>query len=196
MAIVALTADQKLAEADLEGSGASTSHAPELKEKFNDVVDKVNELVAIGSDDIANDSGVTGTTISDAIDQLDTDLGDRIEGSVAAVDLKDAGATDYTIALGGTTGKRFVPTKVAVRCKTATALTGDAKIKIGTALGGEQVAAEITLTGLNVVDEVYVATPADGVRAVAADATIHVQVSSPDSGTSGTADVSIIGFEV
>jgi len=163
------------------------------------------DIGGLDSDDIANASGVAGATTSAALDQNATDIGinaaailamEQVVGAVASVDLKDPGTTDYTIALTGTAGKKLVPTKVAIELDAGVLVTGDGKIKIGLSLGGEEVLAELTLTGQTAVGEVFIATPADGVRDVDADATIHVQVSGPDSGTSGEATVTVIGYEV
>lgn len=47
----------------------------------NAVWKEVAGTPTLGSDDITNDSGVTGATVTDALDQLDTDLGSKADQS-------------------------------------------------------------------------------------------------------------------
>lgn len=160
---------------------------------------------AAKTSDVENDSTVVGASASDA---LETNAAaavtnaaavaalDMVEGVVTDVDLKDGGSTDYAITLNGTAGKRFIPTHVAAKCLTEDTLSGDAEIEVGNTLSGVEILAATTLTGLDTVDEVFLALAAAGIYDTAADGTIHVQVSSADSGTSGTCEVTVKGYEV
>jgi hypothetical protein len=106
--------------------------------------------------------------------------------TIAGINMKDAGGTDYSGTLPGDGSKTFAPTIAIFTCRTATALNGDVQVRIGLSLGGTEILPATALTGLDAVDETYVVQMAGHFDAIPDNSTIHVQVSTADSGTAGT----------
>jgi len=165
---------ETLTHDDLAGSGAAEEHTEALKTKVNAAIAQVN-------------------TNSPVVETLDA-RGDQVE--VDEIDLTDDGSTDYTVDLNGDGDGEFVLEDVIVQCLTEDTLTGDAEIKIGTTTDGDELLAATALTGLDAVGDTFKIAVAGLLPTVSDDATLHVTVSSADSGTSGTAKVQLSGKRI
>jgi hypothetical protein len=135
--------------------------------------------------------------LTDSSGRLTRDYGDvrYPEAVITGIDLKDGGTTNYSAALGGDGNKTFVPTTVIFTCRTASALSGDVQVRVGTSHGGTEVMGDTTLTALDTVDESYIVQLSGVKGPIANNATLYVQVTSADTGTSGTMDATIEGRE-
>ena len=114
-------------------------------------------------------------------------------GEVTGVSLVDAGATNYTITLPGTSGEQARINSITVLCTADNTLSGDAKIKIGTAHAGEQILSEwdVEVDAENETNTVL--NTGLNTNAVTGNDVLYIQVSSADSGTSGTITVVVEG---
>jgi len=165
---------ERLTQEDLAGSGAAEEHTAALKSKVNAAIDQVN-------------------TNSPVVETLDA-RGDQVE--IDEIDLKDAGTTDYSADLGGDGTGEFVLEDVIVQCLTEDTLSGDAEITVGTTALGTELLAATALTALDAVGDTFKIAIVGLLPTVADNATLHVAVSSADSGTSGTAKVSLSGRRI
>lgn len=115
--------------------------------------------------------------------------------TVGGVDLKDDGSTDYEITLDGEADEQFIPLRYAVRIDDGVLLQGDAEISVGTTAGDDDVLA--TTDGIQASAVGSVCSPEFGwgnvVPLIAGDDTLHIMVSSADSGTSGEATFMVMG---
>lgn len=118
------------------------------------------------------------------------------EVTITGIDVKDAGATDYSGALPGDGTKRFVPLYAIFTCLTDNALNGDVQVKMGLSLGGTEILPATPLTGLDDSGKSYLVVMAGLFASILDNATLHVQVSTPDSGTSGTMKCFIVGRSI
>jgi len=139
----------------------------------------------------ADDDGIIDALETPAYQQLST---------TQAVDLISA-ASDTSSALGGVVTDDFIPTRILVDT-TAVAggvPNGDAAITIGTAAGGTQILPATTLTGLTAVGTKHVIAITGDLPLIAANATLHIRVTTADTGaglTTCTANVIIQGTYV
>ena len=133
---------------------------------------------------------------------FDTPFLDGIESSegepdvtISGIDLKDGGATDFTGTLPGDGTKTFIPTLMVFHCTAAAApLNGDAQVKVGLSLGGTEILPATTLTSINAVDEGFVVALTGHFDPIPDNSTIHVQVSSADTGAgTGTVQAKLEG---
>jgi hypothetical protein len=106
---------------------------------------------------------------------------------------------NFNAAVGGTNANQFVPLQIVCICTAEVgALNGDAQIQIGTSAGGAELMAAFPLTGLVDPNQKYVALFTGHVPVLAGDATLHVRVTSADTGAAAGdfLDVYIIGREI
>jgi hypothetical protein len=103
---------------------------------------------------------------------------------------------NYSATLNGPVSKRFVPSRVIVTCETATALSGDAQITIGTTSGGTNILSATPLSTLTTVNQSLVIGMFGLFPYLLCNALIYFAVTNIDSGTSGTATITIEGTSV
>jgi hypothetical protein len=86
--------------------------------------------------------------------------------------------------------------RVIATCETATGLVGDASITVGTTSGGTDILSATPLSTLLTVNQSLVIGMFGLFPAILGNATIYVGVTHADSGTSGTATITIEGTTV
>lgn len=115
--------------------------------------------------------------------------------TITGIDLKDGGGTDFSGTLPGDGTKTFIPTLLVFHCTAAVApLNGDAQVKVGLALGTTEILPATTLTNINAVNEGFVVVLAGHFDPIPDNSTIHIQVSTADSGAgTGTVEAKLEG---
>jgi hypothetical protein len=100
----------------------------------------------------------------------------------------------HTAVLSGLAADTFIPTHVVVQCSNAEGMTGDAQITVGTAAGGTQILGATPLTGLTAQNGFIVIPVASQVYgALAANATLHFEITTIDTTVTATGIVTIKG---
>jgi hypothetical protein len=102
----------------------------------------------------------------------------------------------YTAVLPSSASTLFVPSRILVTATSATGIIGDAKIKIGTTVGGSDILPEAAVTGLTALNKTVIFIVIDDVPPIACNATLYITVTSIDSGTTAVATITIEGTEV
>jgi len=170
------------------GSAVSDTHA-NLSGSFSEVL--LADAQNIGYDNLS--SGLASTDVQSAIDEVANEAGNTNRVVISSINMKDGGVTDYSGTLVGSASDKFIPTMLIFICDSATALAGDVQVKVGLSLGATEILPATSLIALNGVGESYVVQMAGHFGLIPDNSTIHVQVSSPDSGTAGTMTCYVAG---
>ena len=178
-----------------DASGAATVAAPiNIVPNGLDAIDGANVAIAITTafsgytmtcvqTGAASYGWVTGATGADALRARE----DNTYSTHAVVALETL-ANQVDANLNGIAGKFFHPRRIIVKL-TAIAATpnGDAAITVGTTHAGTEILPATILTGLVAVNDQYVIDLAGYFPGIASDATIHVTVTTADTGGGATA---------
>jgi hypothetical protein len=107
------------------------------------------------------------------------------------VNLRTVASHTAVLSYGATS--LFVPNRLLVTATASTGIVGDAKITMGTTVGGDDILPEAAVTGLNAIHKTVIFLIIDDVPAIAGNATLHLSVTSADSGTVAVATVTLEG---
>ena len=138
---------------------------------------------------------VKNGTLFDLDEDGSVDFAETLVKITISIDLCDA-ATEWTGVLPGDGTKRFLPKRIIALCTSDDSLNANATIDVGITTSGTEWLNAVALTGINNTDlaiekTIDVTTTA---RATVADnATVYVNIASADTGTAGTANITIEG---
>lgn len=156
------------------------------------------DLVAgVGGARATVSSGVTTTNVTDNnAHRVATDIyHGTMRSNVVSVDLKVAAPVTNVFMLLGTIGYQFVPRRAVFHCTAANTLAADAVARFSYSNGGAgDLMSNFPLTGFDTKQDVFVVNFSGHMEQVLGNnGTLEVELTTPDGGTSGTANVYIEG---
>lgn len=116
----------------------------------------------------------------------------KMVSDTISVDLAALASTTFT--LPGAAGFQWIPRRAVFQCTDSTALNGDAVVNFGTSAGGQEIMADFPLTNFDTKQQTFIVS-FDGLFAqiLGNSATVEIEVTTADTGGTGTADLYIEG---
>lgn len=155
--------------------------------KTIDVNDGALEFLVTATNKIITDPSSADLAAHAALENL---AHGWVSSAPVTVDLKALG--NNALALPGAGSDFFVPFAAIIFIDSATALNADAQFSFGTSAGGQELMAPFA-PGLGVLNESHVVAMTGTFPAMAGNANLDVTVEVADTGTSGTAQVVLLG---